>query len=102
MNSSYLAPGSEWTLTPSTPVFARLNSVSSIQSADAKVSLTPFCPELEAEFSSSTRNCRWSAWAMFTYGAMLCASPAEALSLSRLGIDGYTAEPESVTPARSG
>ena len=105
VNSSYAAPGSKWTLTPSTPTLAKLNSVSSIHSADANVSLTPVRPRhpaSAAEFSSSTRNARPRAWAAATYGATGRARPLEELSLSRFGIDGKTGESGSVRQPCSG
>ena len=75
-------------LTPSTPERAVANSVSSIHSADANVSLTPGWPAHATELSSSMR----------TVAPCLCAyaiaSPAPVSrsraesGLSRFGIEG--------------
>ncbi len=102
VNSSYAAPGSVWTLTPSTPTLAKPNSVSSIHSAAANVSLTPARPSQAAEFSSPIRNCSPRACATATYGATGSASPIDELSLSRLAIDAYDGEAGLVTHASSG
>ena len=58
--------GTVWMLTPLTPVRASSNSVSSTQSAEAKVSLTPRVPPQETPFISSTRNGAWCAVAVAT------------------------------------
>ena len=58
-------------LTPSTPTLTISNSVSSIHSADANVSLTPEVPAQATEFISSSLNLRPWAWAMATKGATL-------------------------------
>ncbi len=91
-----------WKLTPSTPTAAKLNMVSSAHRADANVSLTPWAPSQEAEFISATRNGSRRAWAVLTSPARGAASPADELSASRLGIDGYDVALGSVMQARRG
>ena len=50
-----IAPGTMWTLSPPTPVWARPNSVLIIHSAEPKESLTPAVPPQEIALTSSMR-----------------------------------------------
>ena len=88
-NGSYAASGSVWMLTPSTPARAIANSVSSIHSADANVSLTPVWPAQATELSSSIRNGGAVAVRDRDRSRAIPSSRSRAESASsRFGIDG--------------